>query len=90
MESNYSIGWFQWFFHSSTTCYLTKNPFKKRIWHSTPQYLSIPEAITEMSTVLSDDVLPRKGRRNLAEASLISAQKCPRSDECLLQPPPAH
>lgn len=32
MESNYSIGWFQWFFHSSTTCYLTKNPFKKNAY----------------------------------------------------------
>lgn len=73
MESNYSIGWFQWFFHSITTCYLTKNPFDMAL-HSI-----FPEAITEMSAVLSDVVLPRKGRQNLAEASLISAQKCPRS-----------
>lgn len=41
-------------------------------------FLSSPgEAIQEMSTVQSGDVLPRKGRRNQAEASLISAQKCP-------------
>lgn len=50
--------------------------------YGTPQYLSSPgEAIKEMSTVQSGDVLPRKGRQNLAEASLISAQKCPRSNE---------
>lgn len=49
--------------------------------------LSSPEAITAMSTVHSDDALPRKGRQNLAEASLISAQKCPHSNESLVRPP---
>lgn len=42
------------------------------------------ETIKEMSTVQSGDVLPRNGRQNLAEASLISAQKCSRSNESLI------
>lgn len=85
MELNYSIGLFQWFSIAVQTCYylMKKIPLKL---HGTPQYLfkSRRKRLRKCPQFSPAMFFREKEDKILAEASLISAQKCPRSNDSLI------